>query len=529
MQEYARAILAEMALPESFLGFTMVALASEFWREQVESIPCSRRLLLLPHCLRNAAKCPASYDQQGLVCQACGACRLGEFKAAAESLGYQVLIAEGSPAVLDLILQGRADAILGVACLSSLEKALDRILLAGIPCMAIPLLEATCRDTSCDGDWLEAMIHTPYRPGGSSAKSYVHLLRFARRMFDEKELERLLPRTRGGLSLAQSNGQGLAGLDPVAATEAVAHAFLLEGGKHFRPFITLAAHDALTGGRGVGPTGAEHLAGLPEAVARIAMAIEVFHKASLVHDDIEDDDPYRYGRPTLHRAYGTPMAINVGDYLVGLGYRLVARQHAALGAEAVADILACLAEAHTRLSEGQGAELAWRAGPNKRLTPLETLRIYALKTAPAFEAALLAGLRLGGPIETYRPLAARYTRHLGVAFQILNDLNDWQGEPSNKRTQGTDVLGGRPTILWAMAMEGLSVPEQEQLEWLVSEPGPQAEILAGVRQYYDRLGVAAAAETLVVKHRERAHAVADEMEPVALSQFLHYLADAVLE
>ena len=64
------------------------------------------------------------------------------------------------------------------------------------------------------------------------------------------------------------------------------------------------------------------------------MAIEAFHKASLVHDDIEDDDRYRYGRETLHRQFDLGTAINVGDYLIGLGYRLVGSIRSEAGAEA---------------------------------------------------------------------------------------------------------------------------------------------------------------------------------------------------
>jgi len=66
-------------------------------------------------------------------------------------------------------------------------------------------------------------------------------------------------------------------------------------------------------------------------VKRAAVAIETFHKASLVHDDIEDDDAYRYGHETLHRVHGVGTAINVGDYLIGLGYRCVSRDRKALG------------------------------------------------------------------------------------------------------------------------------------------------------------------------------------------------------
>ena len=104
--------------------------------------------------------------------------------------------------------------------------------------------------------------------------------------------------------------------------------------------------------------GAAAAAQLPDAVKRIALAIEIFHKASLVHDDVEDDDRFRYGQPALHRHYGVAAAVNVGDYLIGLGYRLAAAQREALGAEATADILAQFADAHTRLCEGQGAELS---------------------------------------------------------------------------------------------------------------------------------------------------------------------------
>ena len=134
---------------------------------------------------------------------------------------------------------------------------------------------------------------------------------------------------------------------------------------------------------------------LSDMVRRAAISIESFHKASLVHDDIQDSDEFRYGRPTLHIAHGVPTAINVGDFLIGLGYRLVSRDTEALGAAAAADILNKLADAHTKLSEGQGAELVWRDSRDKRLSPNEALKIYALKTAPAFEAAMYCGLRFG--------------------------------------------------------------------------------------------------------------------------------------
>jgi geranylgeranyl pyrophosphate synthase len=522
-----REILAELRLPESYLGWAMVAVASAFWREHVEAVPFHRRLLLLPHCLRNSAVCPAEYDRQGLDCQDCGACQLSHFRALAREKGYQVLIAEGSPAVIDIILRGEADAILGAACLDSLEKAFGKIVLSGIPCMAVPLLHNSCRDTATDEDWVLEMIETPHRPQRPSSPTYMHLLRLARRMFDRDEMERLLPRRRiaGG-----SAAEPASPFHPSVLTETLAHDFLRRGGKHLRPFITLAAYDAMRGGPAMGKNGEFWAGRIPDPVRRVALAIEIFHKASLVHDDIEDDDPFRYGQPTLHRKHGVPMAVNVGDYLIGLGYRLVAEQRPWLPSEAVTDVLLRLAEAHTRLCEGQGAELAWRERNYQSLSPEETLRIYALKTAPAFDAALFAGLRLAGPVGTSREGLARLARHVGVAFQILNDLDDWSDHQPNKRSAGGDALGRRPTVLWALALQDLDPGGRRELELLTSQAAERpAEVVEAVRVLYQRAGVFDHARALVAKHRERAHTIADALSPLPLTQLLHYLADTILE
>ncbi|HEV3023791.1 MAG TPA: DUF116 domain-containing protein, partial [Pirellulales bacterium] len=131
LEAIARRTLGEAGLAEGFLGWTMVALATAFWQEQVAGVPYERRLFLLPHCLKHAEGCPADYDDYGLDCRKCGACSIADFRARAEDLGYKVLVAEGSPIVLKIIVGGYIDAICGVACLNVLEKAIDKILLAG--------------------------------------------------------------------------------------------------------------------------------------------------------------------------------------------------------------------------------------------------------------------------------------------------------------------------------------------------------------------------------------------------------------
>ena len=269
--------------------------------------------------------------------------------------------------------------------------------------------------------------------------------------------------------------------------------------------------------------------------AEAALAIEAFHKASLVHDDIEDDDTFRYGRTTLHRQYGVSTAINVGDYLIGLGYRLVSRERKALGGDVAADIIDRLADAHLKLSEGQGAELLWRDAKDKTLTALDALKIYALKTAPAFEAALYSGLRLAGPVDRYDKMVVEFSRHVGVAFQILNDLKDWEADSDNKMVAGQDVLAGRPTLLLALALEGIPSEGRAELVSLLKKDEPSlvqaigVETVAQVRALFEKAQVFDKAEKLVEKYRARAEASADEVEPTELRELLYYLVDTVLD
>ena len=98
LETAARRLLAELGQGEGYTGWTMVTLASAFWHDQVAAVPCERRLLLLPRCLRDAETCPAEYQASGLQCRDCGGCNLTGLRAEARRLGYHVLIAEGSSA-----------------------------------------------------------------------------------------------------------------------------------------------------------------------------------------------------------------------------------------------------------------------------------------------------------------------------------------------------------------------------------------------------------------------------------------------
>ncbi len=521
LETHGRKLLEQMGKPEGYLGFAMVMVGNFFWKRQFLALPFNRRMLLLPHCLKHADGCPAEYDEFGLDCERCGACSIADYKVRAEQLGYKVLVAEGSPVVLKIIVSGHIDGILGVACLNVLEKAIDKVLLAGVPSYAVPLHSGDCKNTTLDEAWVWDCLDK-YEPlDVAETSGYIPLMRAANRIFDE-QFDEVVPPMREARNTADL-------MSPLLFTETVAREWLVRGGKRLRPFVTLAAYEALTRDPEQPPQLLADAPAYPLSVRRIAAAMEAFHKASLVHDDIQDDDGYRYGQQTLHRKYDIGNAINIGDHLIGLGYRLITQTRKELDPAAVADIADRLAVAHMKLCEGQGAELRWNGPHVTTLTPLEAMKIYALKTSPAFEAALYAGIRMAGPSDAYDTMIPQFSRHLGVGFQILNDLQDWEEGASNKLTAGRDAETFKPTLLLALAFEAATADQRIALNAMWNDTTlVNGSRVAAIRHWYTELGVFTKAEALVEKCRARAEALADETEPVALRELLYYIVDSVL-
>jgi len=177
--------------------------------------------------------------------------------------------------------------------------------------------------------------------------------------------------------------------------------FLNRGGKRLRPRLCEAVYRLLR------PDGKDDLAPLLEAV-------ECFHKASLVHDDIQDGDEVRYGCPAVWKEHGIPLAIAVGDWLVAYGYRLIAES----GFARVPEMLAATARSHQRLSEGQGDELAG-VGAYVSICERKTGEAFAL-------AATLGALAADADPAPYRAWGLDY----GVLFQLRDDLADGEATPA---------------------------------------------------------------------------------------------------
>lgn len=416
LRRHSDEFLRMHGLDPIYRNFVAVLLNSELWRESLATVPFERRLLLLPKCLRVEDKCPAPFDDFGLLCKQCGLCTIQELQAEAERLGYAVLVAEGSALVMAIIQTGKIDAIVGVSCLSVLEKAFPYMESAAIPGVAIPLLQDDCKDTTIDVDWVWDTIHLT-SDDKTNRMDLEALRREVDSWFEPAALDRVMGR-------------------PQNQTDQIARDWLAQSGKRWRPFLAACAFQALQ---------EDPHAPLPAGLRKIAVAVECFHKASLVHDDIEDNDPLRYGEQTLHEKYGVAIALNTGDMLLGEGYRLLATCDAP--AEVKGEMMRIAAEGHRTLCIGQGAELCWTRSPEP-LSILQVIDIFRKKTAPAFEVALQLGAAYAGADQEIADILTKYSEALGIAYQIRDDVDDLTATHA-----GDDIAAQRPSLPLAIALD----------------------------------------------------------------------------
>ncbi len=541
LRKKAQELVVRADVDISFIGWTMVTILSEVWRYRIASTAAGQRLLLLPDCplAQDSAKeedCPS----------VCGpSCGIGTIWSAAHDSGWVVDSTRKAASAIGSLLSGQYQGILGVARLKDLEKAFGMLPAFSFPVAAVPYrspdesenIGVTCDQTllhaGIDVEWVLSLLGVA---GGSPGPvgDYLPLLREASELFSEESITELADRYHlghgFGLSSRDRDAKGGETKGSLSVTAHLAGDFLGRGGQFLRPFVTLAAFDALRADLGDKKQSSTLPAVSRETARAAAVSIEIFHKASLVHDDIEDGDTSRYGRPTVHVEHGTPAAINIGDYLVGAGYRLIAGLEGPAGLRS--DLLAILSDAHVRLARGQGAELWWRDADDE-VTSAESLEIYGLKTSPAFEAAVAMGIRLAG-LQPHDPLSvSRYSLHVGTGFQVLNDLKDWQGDLENDRRVAGDVLGGRPTVMWALALENLdSVGKDELLKIKAACSNQRIEAGAGTadaiqaaRRLYRKAGVFSKAAAIVANERKLAADAIRDCGYSRLREVLEFLLD----
>jgi geranylgeranyl pyrophosphate synthase len=457
IRDHTTAVLQATGTDVRYRDYTGVLVSNAAWRETIAGIPYDRRLLLLPKCLRVEDKCPAPFDEFGLLCKECGLCSIQDLTVEAERLGYAVLVAEGSAIVRKMIETGKIEAVVGVSCLNVLEKSFPHMEAAAIPGVAIPLLQDDCINTTVDLDWVWDLIHL-------TSADKTHRL----------DLDGLKREVQGWFEKdALVATMGEAGDE----TARIARAWLAKAGKRWRPYLAACASLALRG---------DHQEPAPD-LQKTAVAIECFHKASLIHDDIEDGDAQRYGSDALHVEVGGAVALNVGDFLLGEGYRLLTEL--SIDPAIRVKMVRAAAEGHLTLSRGQGRELLWTRNPGP-LSSLEVLEIFRQKTAPAFEVALRLGAFLEGADEETHSVLRNYSEALGIAYQIRDDLEDLSG-------------AGSPSIILAIAHKRAQEGAEKELIASFFRPGIR-KVCGDFQRILKDRGVIEKAEDLLEAYKEEA-------------------------
>ncbi|HEX9482855.1 MAG TPA: polyprenyl synthetase family protein, partial [Solirubrobacteraceae bacterium] len=318
---------------------------------------------------------------------------------------------------------------------------------------------------------------------------------------------------RGGQRLRALMARTEAHLDRVTAEAgaplaAHANATVAAGGKRLRPLLVVLAAES-AGGPAAG--------GGEERMVRAAVAVELVHSATLVHDDLIDAAQLRRGRPTVAAAAGRRMAVATGDLLFSRAFAELARNEDP-------EQLQALSQASSALAEGELLQRqdAWAA----HVAVERYMHRCELKTAALFEAAC----RLGAlnAVDGSRELAAAlgaFARRIGLAFQMLDDILDVSGPVERTgKARGTDLLDGTVTLPFILARErdpGLA--------------GVELRALGGPRQA-EALCERIAATGALDEAREQALGVVagakaslPEILPGGRSELLELVADAVVE
>jgi len=220
------------------------------------------------------------------------------------------------------------------------------------------------------------------------------------------------------------------------------------GGKRMRPALVLMIARAL------GYQGTHH--------HTLAAVVEFIHTATLLHDDVVDESDLRRGRQTANAVFGNAASVLVGDYLYSRAFEMMVDVQSMR-------VMAILSQATTVIAEGEVLQLLNVHDPE--VSEARYLQVVRYKTAKLFEAAAQVGAVLAGATPELEAAAAAYGRHIGTAFQLVDDVLDYSGaaEALGKNV-GDDLREGKPTLPLLRVME-IGTPEQRQLIRTAIETG----------------------------------------------------------
>ncbi len=259
------------------------------------------------------------------------------------------------------------------------------------------------------------------------------------------------------------------------------------GGKRLRPLLVVLA------ARAAGATDSAHVPA--------AALIEFIHTATLLHDDVVDDSARRRGRETANEAFGNPASVLVGDFLYSRAFQMMATLDSAA-------VIRVMADATNTIAAGEVLQLMNSGDPDT--TEIRYMDVIYRKTARLFEAgAQVAAIVAKAPAPVQAALA-RYGKHLGIAFQLIDDALDYQGDSGELgKNVGDDLAEGKPTLPLIHALAHADSDAAALIRAAIEHGGAelQAPILAAV----ERSGGLAYTAGLAEREAQKAEAALDDL------------------
>lgn len=297
-------------------------------------------------------------------------------------------------------------------------------------------------------------------------------------------------------------------IEPVGLNEPIEY-ILSIGGKRIRPLLVLIANEMFRGDRS---------SALPPA-----LALELFHNFTLMHDDIMDEAPLRRGKPTVHCMYDTNTAILSGDVMLIYAYQLLQ----GLDQSKFHRVFTSFNDSAVKVCEGQQFDMNFETKEKVEID--DYLKMIELKTAVLLGCSLQVGAIMGGATEEEDKKLYEFGRNIGIAFQIQDDILDVYGGNDFGKQTGGDIIQNKKTLLLLLAQQNANPTQASHLQkWIdVIDFDPDEKVQA-VTALYNEIGVREMAEKEMEHYNNKAFSYLDGLDVIS-KEPLEYISAKLLK
>ena len=295
-----------------------------------------------------------------------------------------------------------------------------------------------------------------------------------------------------GQALAKKLGESVQVKEPIQLYEPLSYIVSL-GGKRLRPILTLMSCDFF--GKSF------------DKAMDAALAVELFHNFSLIHDDIMDNAPLRRGKITVHEKWDLNTGILSGDAMLILAYQFFENYEPSLFKE----LAKLFSKTALQVCEGQQYDVDFETRDDVLLS--EYIKMIDYKTAVLVGASMKMGAIVAEASKNSQENMYTFGRNLGIAFQLQDDYLDAFGNPKNFGKQlGGDIITNKKTILYLLAMEKGTPSQINELVGLYSiQPENPADKIKNVLEIFESSGAAQLTRQEIARYTQKAHDVLDQI------------------